>query len=42
MCQGDFNEKIIPAKKDMAEALAPTLEKLDMFDEIYVHVKKDQ
>jgi hypothetical protein len=37
-----FNEKFIPAKKDVAEALAATFDKLDMFDEIYVHVKKDK
>jgi hypothetical protein len=40
--KGVFNEKCIPAKKDMAEALAATFDKLDMFDETYVHVKKDQ
>jgi hypothetical protein len=40
--KGVFNEKCIPAEKDMAEALAATFDKLDMFDEMYVHVKKDQ
>jgi hypothetical protein len=35
-------EKCIPNEKDTAEDLAATLDKLDMFDEIYVHVKKDQ
>jgi hypothetical protein len=37
-----FKEKCIPPEKDMAEALAATLDKLDMFDAFYVHVKKDQ
>jgi hypothetical protein len=37
-----FKEKCIPTEKDMSEALAATLDKLDMFDEIYVHVKKDE
>jgi hypothetical protein len=40
--KGVFNKKCIPADKDMAEALAAIFDKLDMFDEIYVHVKKDQ
>jgi hypothetical protein len=40
--KGVFNEKCIPAKKDMAEALAAIFDKLDMFDEIYVHVQKDR
>jgi hypothetical protein len=40
--KGVFNEKCIPAKKAVAESLAATFDKLDMFDEIYVHVKKDQ
>jgi hypothetical protein len=40
--KGVFNEKCIPAKKDAAEALAATFDKLNMFDEIHVHVKKDQ
>jgi hypothetical protein len=35
-------EKCIPNDKDTAEDLAATLDKLDMFDEIYVHVKKEQ
>jgi hypothetical protein len=30
------------AEKYMAEALAATFDKLDMFDEIYFHVKNDQ
>jgi hypothetical protein len=30
--KGVFNEKCIPAKKDMAEALAAIFDKLDMFD----------
>jgi hypothetical protein len=37
-----FNEKCIPAEKDMAEDLATIFDRLDMFDKIYVHVKKDQ
>jgi hypothetical protein len=37
-----FNKKCIPAKTDVAEALAAKFDKLDMFDEIYVHVNKDQ
>jgi hypothetical protein len=37
-----FNEKCIPTEKDVTEALAATFDKPDMFDEIYVHVKKDQ
>jgi hypothetical protein len=40
--KGVFKEKCIPAKKNVAEALAATFYKLDMFDEVYVHVKKDQ
>jgi hypothetical protein len=40
--KGVFNEKCIPNEKDMAEALAATLDKLEIFDEIYIHVKKDQ
>jgi hypothetical protein len=40
--KGVFNEKFIPAKTDVAEELAAKFDKLDMFDEIYVHVKKDQ
>jgi hypothetical protein len=35
-----LNEKCIPAEKDMAEALAAIFGKLDMFDKMYVHVKK--
>jgi hypothetical protein len=37
-----FKEKCIPNEKDTAEALATTLDKLDMCDEIYFHVEKDQ
>jgi hypothetical protein len=37
-----FKEKCIPNEKDTAEAFAATLEKLDMFDEMYVHFRKDQ
>jgi hypothetical protein len=40
--KGVFNEKYIPAEKDMAEALDAIFDKLEMFDEIYVHDKKDQ
>jgi hypothetical protein len=40
--KGVFNEKFIPAKKDMDEALAAIFDKLDIFYEIFVHVKKDQ
>jgi hypothetical protein len=40
--EGVFNENCIPGKTDMAEALVENFDKLDMFDEIYVHVKKDQ
>jgi hypothetical protein len=32
--KGGFNEKCTPLKKDVAEALAATFDKLDMFDEI--------
>jgi hypothetical protein len=32
--KGVFNEKCIPAEKDMAEDLAATFDKLGMFDEI--------
>jgi hypothetical protein len=38
--EGAFNESCIPGKTDMAEALVAKFDKLDMFDEIYVHVKK--
>jgi hypothetical protein len=37
---GVFNKKCIPEKKDSAEVLVAKFDKLDMFDEIYVHVKK--
>jgi hypothetical protein len=37
-----FKGKCIPNEKDMAEALAAILYKLEMFDEMYVHVKKDK
>jgi hypothetical protein len=37
-----FNKNCIPGKTDSAEALVAKFDKLDMFDEIYVHVKKDQ
>jgi hypothetical protein len=40
--KGVFNKKCIPTKTDVAEALAATFDKIEMFDEIYVHVKKDQ
>jgi hypothetical protein len=40
--KGVFNKKCIPAKTDVAEVLAAKFNKLDMIDEIYVHVKKDQ
>jgi hypothetical protein len=40
--EGVFNENCIPDKTDSAEALVAKFDKLDMFDEIYVHVKKDQ
>jgi hypothetical protein len=38
---GVFNENCIPGKTDSAEALVAKFDKLDMFDEIYVYVKKD-
>jgi hypothetical protein len=40
--EGAFNKNCIPDKTDTAEALVAKFDKLDMFDEIYVHVKKDQ
>jgi hypothetical protein len=40
--KGVFNKKCIPAKMDVTEALAAKFDKLDMFDEIYAHVQKDQ
>jgi hypothetical protein len=40
--EGVFNENCIPGKTDSAEALVAKFDKLDMFDEMYVHVKKDQ
>jgi hypothetical protein len=40
--KGVFNKKCIPAEKDVAESLAATFDKLDMFDEIFVHVEKEQ
>jgi hypothetical protein len=40
--EGVFNENCIPGKTDMAEDLVAKFDKLDMFDEIYVHIKKDQ
>jgi hypothetical protein len=40
--EGVFNENCIPGKTDSAEALVAKFDKIDMFDEIYVHVKKDQ
>jgi hypothetical protein len=40
--KGVFNGKCIANEKDTAQALAATLNKLGMFDEIYVHIKKDQ
>jgi hypothetical protein len=40
--EGVFNENCIPGKTDSAEALVAKFDKLDMFDEIYVNVKKDQ
>jgi hypothetical protein len=39
--EGVFNKKCTPEKKDTAEALVAKFDKLDMFDEIYVHVKKN-
>jgi hypothetical protein len=39
--EGVFNKNCIPEKKDTAEALVAKFDKLDMFDEIYVHVKKN-
>jgi hypothetical protein len=39
---GVFKKKCIPNEKDTAGALAATLDKLDTFDEIYVHFKKDK
>jgi hypothetical protein len=40
--EGVFNENCISGKTDMEEAMLTKFDKLDMFDEIYVHVKKDQ
>jgi hypothetical protein len=40
--KGVFKEKYIPEEKDTAESLAATLDKLDMFDEIYFHFKMEQ
>jgi hypothetical protein len=40
--KGVFKEKCIPNEKDTAEALAATLDQLDMFDGIYVHAKKEK
>jgi hypothetical protein len=40
--KGVFNETCIPPKTDVAEALAAKFDKLDMFNEMYVHVKKDK
>jgi hypothetical protein len=37
-----LNKNCIPGKTDNAEALVAKFDKLDMFGEIYVHVKKDQ
>jgi hypothetical protein len=39
--EGVFNKNCIPEKKDTAEALVAKFDKLDMFDEIYVRVKKN-
>jgi hypothetical protein len=43
---GESQLLLIPDEKDTAEALdltlAATLDKLDMFDQICVHVKKEQ
>jgi hypothetical protein len=39
--EGIFNKNCIPEKTDTAEALVAKFDKLDMFDEIYVHVKKN-
>jgi hypothetical protein len=40
--EGVFNKNCIPDKTDTAEALVEKFDKLDIFDEIYVHVKKYQ
>jgi hypothetical protein len=40
--EGVFNKNCIHGKTDTAEALVAKFDKLDMFDEMYVHVKKDQ
>jgi hypothetical protein len=40
--EGVFKENCLPEEKDAAETLAFTLEKIDMFDEIYFHVKKEE
>jgi hypothetical protein len=37
-----FKEKCLPEEKDTIKYLAATLEKLDMFDKMYVHVKKEE
>jgi hypothetical protein len=39
--EGVLNKNCIPEKTDTAEALVAKFDKLDMFDEIYVHVKKN-
>jgi hypothetical protein len=40
--EGVFNKNCTPDKTDTAESLVAKFDKLDMFDEIYVHDKKDQ
>jgi hypothetical protein len=40
--EGVFNKKCILGKTDIAEALVAKFDELEMFDDIYVRVKKDQ
>jgi hypothetical protein len=40
--EGVFKKNCIPGKTDSADGLVAKFDKLDMFDEIYFHVKKDQ
>jgi hypothetical protein len=40
--EGLFNKNCITGKTYSAEALVAKFDKLDLFDEIYVHGKKDQ
>jgi hypothetical protein len=37
-----FDEKCLPKKDDTTESLANRLENIEMFDEMYVHVGKEE